>query len=64
VGRVRLTRAGRSQAGVLVGGGTFTAGMWVGVGLAAGLMTGGVLLVAYCLFLMDTEGPEKNGGGP
>jgi hypothetical protein len=36
-----------------------TAGVWVGIDLAAGLMVGGMLLVAYCLFLADTDG-----GGP
>jgi hypothetical protein len=56
VGRLRLTRAGRSRAGVLAGGGMFTAGVWVGIDLAAGLMVGGMLLVAYCLFLADTDG--------
>lgn len=34
------------------------------LGLAMGLIVGGVLLVAYCLLVVDTDGPEKDGGGP
>ncbi|MGW7085024.1 hypothetical protein ACWGH2_16250 [Streptomyces sp. NPDC054871] len=56
MGRVRLTRAARARAGVLAGGGMVTAGVWVGIDLAAGLMVGGILLVAYCLLLTDTDG--------
>jgi hypothetical protein len=37
------------------------AGLAMGFGL--GLIVGGVLLVAYCLLLVDTDGPEKSGGG-
>lgn len=56
MGRIRLTRAGMSRAGVIAGGGLFTSGVWLACGLAAGLMTGGVLLVAYCLVLADVDG--------
>jgi hypothetical protein len=34
------------------------------LGLAVGLIVGGVLLVAYFLLVADTDGPEKDGGGP
>ncbi|MFF8458529.1 hypothetical protein ACF06T_28825 [Streptomyces albidoflavus] len=61
MGRIRLTRSARARAGVLAGGGLVTAGFWVGIGLAAGLVAGGVLLVAYCLLLMDVS---TEGGSP
>jgi hypothetical protein len=51
-----VTGAARARLGVLSGGGLFTAGVWQALGLAAGLMAGGVLLVAYCLLLMDVDG--------
>jgi hypothetical protein len=39
--------------------------VWVGVDLAAGLMVGGLLLVAYCLFLADVDLLDRDGGaGP
>lgn len=56
MGRIRLTRAGMSRAGVIAGGGLFTSGVWLAVDLAAGLMAGGALLVAYCLLLTDVDG--------
>lgn len=56
MGRVRVTRAGMARLGVLSGGGLFTAGVWQAIDVAAGLMVGGVLLVAYCLLLMDVDG--------
>lgn len=59
MGRLRLTRAGRSRAGVLAGGAMASCGAGIGLGLAVGLVVGGVLLAAYCLFLADTDG-----GGP
>lgn len=64
MGRVRLTRAARARGGVLVGGAMVAAGAGLAMGLALGLIVGGVLLVAYCLLIADTDGPEKNGGGP
>ncbi|MEV7712297.1 hypothetical protein [Streptomyces sp. NPDC088270] len=63
MGRLRMTRAALARTGVMTGGALFTAGMGLGVGLAAALMTAGVLLVAYCLVLMDVGGPG-DGGGP
>lgn len=59
MGRVRLTRVAWSRAGVLAGGAMTASGSGLGWGLAVGLMVGGVLLVAYCLFLADADG-----GGP
>lgn len=63
MGRVWLTRAGWSRAGVLTGGAMATSGAGLGLGLAVGLVVGGMLLVAYCLLLAETD-PEKDGGGP
>jgi len=60
MGRVRVSAGARARAGVLIGGALVTAGIWVGVDLAAALMVAGVLLVAYCLLLMDVEA----GGSP
>lgn len=51
-----MSEGARARGGVFVGGVLVTAGIWVGVDLAAGLMTAGVLLVAYCLLLMDVDG--------
>lgn len=63
MGRVRMTPARRSRAGVLTGGAMAAAGAGLGLGLAVGLVVGGVLLVAYCLFLTDVDRPD-GGGGP
>ncbi|MGV2914487.1 hypothetical protein [Streptomyces alfalfae] len=59
MGRLRLTRAARAKAGVLAGGAMAASGAGLGLGLATGLVVGGILLVAYCLLLADTDG-----GGP
>ncbi|MFF7067309.1 hypothetical protein [Streptomyces pseudovenezuelae] len=56
MGRIRLTRMGWSRAGVLAGGAMAASGTGLRFGLAVGLMVAGVLLVAYCLFLIDTDG--------
>lgn len=56
MGRVRVSTRAVSRAGVLTGGALVTAGIWVGVDLAAALMVAGVLLVAYCLLLIDVDG--------
>jgi uncharacterized membrane protein AbrB (regulator of aidB expression) len=45
-----------ARLGVLSGGGLFTAGVWQAIDVPAGLMTGGMLLVAYCLLLTDVDG--------
>jgi len=44
---------------VLLGGAMTASGAGLQLGLAAGLVVGGVLLVAYCLLVADTDG-----GGP
>lgn len=54
--RFRLTRAGWARAGILAGGGMTTAGIGLGIDLAAALMVGGVLLVLFCLFVADMGG--------
>lgn len=59
MGRLRLTRAGRARVGVLLGGAMTASGAGLKLGLAVGLVVGGVLLVAYCLLVADTDG-----GGP
>lgn len=64
MGRLRLTRVGRARAGVMTGGGMVTAGVWVGIDLAAGLMVGGILLILYCLLLTDVDLLDRDGGGP
>ncbi|WP_255951552.1 hypothetical protein [Streptomyces odontomachi] len=57
-----MTRAARARAGVLTGGAMAAVGAGLGLGLAVGLAVGGVLLVAYCLLLMDVK--LADGGGP
>ncbi|NUS74934.1 MAG: hypothetical protein HOV70_01875 [Streptomyces sp.] len=59
MGRIRLTQAARARAGVLAGGAMVASGTGLRLGLALGLVVGGVLLVAYCLLVADTDG-----GGP
>ncbi len=61
MGLLRVSRAGIARAGVVVGGCLFTAGVWLAVDVAGGLMTGGVLTVAYCLLLADVD-PARGGG--
>lgn len=56
MGRIRLTRAARARAGVLTGGAMVASGTGLRLGLALGLVVAGVLLVAYCLLLADTDG--------
>jgi hypothetical protein len=41
---------------VFSGGVLIAAGCGIGLGLAVGLVAGGVLLVAYCLLLADVDG--------
>lgn len=64
MGRLRLTRAGRARVGVLTGGAMAASGAGLGLGLAVGLVVGGVLLVAYCLLLADTDTRAKDRSGP
>ncbi|ROQ69181.1 hypothetical protein EDD93_3678 [Streptomyces sp. 840.1] len=59
MGRVRVSARTRARAGVFSGGALVTAGVWVGVDLAAALMVAGVLLVAYCLLVMDVDGGSR-----
>ena len=56
-----MSRAVRARLGVVAGGSVFTAGVWMATDVAVGLMTGGVLLVAYCLLLADVD-PAEGGG--
>ncbi|MFB7597252.1 hypothetical protein [Streptomyces sp. NPDC056160] len=48
-----MTPVARARAGVMTGGGMVAAGAGLGLGLAVGLAVAGVLLVAYCLLLVD-----------
>ncbi|WP_432124053.1 hypothetical protein [Streptomyces sp. C10-9-1] len=56
MGRVRVSRAARARGGVFCGGVMAATGCGLGLGLAVGLVAGGVLLVTYCLLLMDVDG--------
>ena len=58
MGGVRVTRAAWARVGVLAGGVMVTAGIGLGVDLAAALMTGGILLIVYCLLLTDVGGSQ------
>lgn len=62
MGRVRVSRFGASRVGVLVGGWTASAGVWLAIDMAAGLMVGGGVLAAWCLFLTDVDKPRDGGG--
>ena len=61
MGRIRITRPARARAGVLTGGALASTGAGLGLGPAVGLAVGGLLLMAYCLLLMDVDGAD--GGG-
>lgn len=56
-----MSRAGWARLGLLAGGGLFTAGVWMAVDAAAGLMAAGLGMVAYCLLLADVD-PAEGGG--
>ncbi|MGW1492572.1 hypothetical protein [Streptomyces sp. NPDC002402] len=53
-----MSRKSASRLGVLMGGMTSAAGVWLGIDMAAGLMAGGGVLAAWCLFLTDVDPPE------
>lgn len=55
MGRVRMNRAAWARAGVLAGGGAVTTGVGLATDLAAALMVGGGMLIAYCLLLLDLD---------
>ncbi|MBK3556293.1 hypothetical protein JHN55_07035 [Streptomyces sp. MBT56] len=59
MGRVRVSAGVRARAGVFTGGVLTATGAGLGLGLAVGLAVAGVLLVAYCLLLMDVDGGSK-----
>lgn len=61
MGRVRVSRAARARLGVLVGGWTAATGVGMAAGLAFGLVAGGVVLAAWCLFLADVDPAERGG---
>ncbi|MFF9270434.1 hypothetical protein [Streptomyces rochei] len=63
MGRIRLTPVARARTGVMTGGTLVAVGAGLGLGLAVGLVVAGVLLVAYCLLLMDV-GSGPGGDGP
>ena len=62
MGRVRVSRFGASRVGVLVGGWTASAGVWLAIDMAAGLMAGGAVLAVWCLFLTDVDTSRGDGG--
>ncbi|MFD7978884.1 hypothetical protein [Streptomyces sp. NPDC059071] len=54
-----MSSQSRARGGVLAGGGMAAAGVGLWLGAAAALMVGGVLLVAYCLFVADVGGDSS-----
>lgn len=63
MGLLRVSRRSLARLGVLAGGWTACAGVGMAVDLAAGLMSGGVLFAAWCLFLADVDPAEGGGRG-
>ncbi|MEU0991941.1 hypothetical protein [Streptomyces sp. NPDC005953] len=61
MGRVRMTVA---RVGVLVGGLVSSAGVGLAVDLAGGLIAGGLVFAAWCLFLADVSPGEGGRGRP
>lgn len=55
MGRIRLTRRHRALLGYVAGCLLIVAGAWVAAGLAAGLITAGVITAASFLLLTDVE---------
>lgn len=61
--RLRIGRLARARAGAWAGGGLVTAGTGLAWGVAAGLITAGALLIAYCLLIADVaETGDEDGG--
>lgn len=58
MGRLRMSRVAVSRLGVLAGGWVSSAGVWLAIDAAAGLMTGGAVFAAWCLFLTDVDPAE------
>ncbi|MEU4133648.1 hypothetical protein [Streptomyces wuyuanensis] len=59
-----MSRVALSRLGVLVGGWTAAVGAGMALGLAAGVVAGGLCFAAWCLFLTDVdpaEGGKKEG---
>jgi len=55
VGHIRLTRRRRALLGYVLGVGLVVAGAWVAKGLAAALITAGIITAASFLLLTDVE---------
>lgn len=53
-----MSRAAVSRLGVLVGGWTAAVGAGMALGLAAGVVAGGLCFAAWCLFLTDVDPAE------
>jgi uncharacterized membrane protein len=62
VGRIRLTRRRRALLGYVLGVALVIAGAWVARGLAAGLITAGLITAVSFLLLTDVE--EATGEPP
>ena len=61
MGRLRVSSRTRARFGVLAGGATASVGVGMAVSLAVGLVAGGALFAAWCLFLADVD-PAEGGG--
>lgn len=61
MGRVQVSGRTRARFGVLVGGATASVGVGMAVSMAVGLVVGGAMFAAWCLFLADV-GPVEDGG--
>lgn len=55
MGRIRLTRRRRALLGYVLGVALVVAGAWVARGLAAGLITAGLITAVSFLLLSDVE---------
>lgn len=62
MGSLRLTRRRRALLGYILGVGLVVAGAWVAKGLAAALITAGLITAASFLLLTDVE--EATGEPP
>lgn len=61
MGRLQVSGRARARLGVLTGGATASVGVGMAVSLAVGLLAGGLMFAAWCLFLADVD-PAEGGG--
>lgn len=62
--RPALSPAVRAQAGIAAGGGMTSLGLGLWFGLPVALVAAGLGVVAFFLFLVDADEPDRDGDRP